>query len=142
VTAISRFLVEADAQARQAFSEQGRQLQEERTQIGQQRDALEVERRQIAAQREREPLIAQAIMSTALLAACLLPLLLCYIVLKAVTSAGQDDIALGELLVKELVSGDSRLLLALAPPCSGAWVLLSRHVRMPHQSPARRGIRC
>ncbi len=58
-------------------------IQQERAHLDQQHDDLEAQRREIAEQRIRAPLVAESIQSTALLLACLLPLLICAYALRA-----------------------------------------------------------
>lgn len=50
-------------------------LQEERIEIGRQRDALESDRRDLASQRHVEPLVAIAIERSVMLLSCILPVL-------------------------------------------------------------------
>ncbi|MEX0867427.1 MAG: hypothetical protein WD030_08710, partial [Pirellulales bacterium] len=105
----SRQLVEADAAARKEMVALQREVQAERTEVGQQRDALEGERREIAAQRQRDPIIAATITNLGLLLACLLPLLIAlYLLCRPVEPA--DDREVAELLLTDLVS-DKPLLL-------------------------------
>lgn len=108
----SRQLVEADAKARTEFTQLHRDLQSERSEIGQQRDALEEERREIASQRVTDPLIAAAILETGVLLACLLPLVLCWYLLR------QGDAELADALVTEILLEDltKQQPLLLAPP--------------------------
>jgi len=123
VTQATRSLVEADAKARAAHLESQRafqqEVQQERESMDRQRNILENDRRahhakseqerqQLLAAREREPIIANAIYSAAVLAGCFLPLLICIYVLRAMVAADPDD-ALGDLLVHELVTADSPL---------------------------------
>ena len=77
-------------------------LQSQREAVDEQRDELEAERREIAKQRHRDPIIASAIMQVGLLAACLAPLVLCYLLLRS-SDATQPDEALNEMLIEELV---------------------------------------
>lgn len=114
----SRQLVEADAKARAEFGQLTRGLQTERFEIGHQRDAMEEERRQLARARQRDPIIATAVLQVGLVIACLLPLLVCIYVLRAVTSGDTagDSQALSELLVLDLTSNRPLLL----PPVADA----------------------
>lgn len=105
----SRQMVEADAKAREEIVALHRDVQAERTEIGQQRDSLENDRRQIAEQRHRDPIIASAITSFGLLLACLLPLVLCWYLLHRPVEPA-DDSAVAEVLLEDLVA-DSPLLL-------------------------------
>ncbi|REK48392.1 MAG: hypothetical protein DWQ46_02355 [Planctomycetota bacterium] len=101
----ARRLVEADAQARKEMVV----LQRE---VGRQRDALEAERRDLAAKRRLDPLLAAAITHIGLLLVCLLPLLLCWHLLRR-PAEPTDDRAVAELLLEDLVT-DRPLL--LPPP--------------------------
>jgi len=85
-------------------------LHSERASIDRQREELEQERRNIAAQRHRDPVIAQAIGAVGLTLACLLPLLLAGYVIHAVNRNGDDNAALGELLVLEMTAEQPLLL--------------------------------
>lgn len=105
----SRRLIEADAEARREIISAQQQLQAEQAQIGQQRDALEQERRKIALERHRDPIIAAAITGTGLLLACLLPLVLCWYLLRQPTEPA-DDAVVAEVLLADLVSNEPLLL--------------------------------
>ena len=105
----SRRLVEADAKAREEMVALNRDVQAERVEIGQQRDALEVDRRQIAAQRHRDPIIAGAITGFGLLLACLMPLVLCWYLLHRRVEP-TDDQAVAEVLIEDLVRQEPLLL--------------------------------
>ncbi len=107
-------LVEADAKARTEIVELQKGVQAERAEIGRQRDLLEVERREIATDRYLEPLIAAAITQAGILIACVLPLLICWHLLRQPVEPA-DDGAVAELLLTDLVS-ESPLLLAAPPP--------------------------
>jgi len=110
LSAGSRRLVEADAQARQGFVELQRDLRTDQAEVGRQRDALEEERRQIATQRQWESLLGPAITGTATLLACLLPLFLCLAVLRSLRSPDESEPALSALLIHELTTERPRLL--------------------------------
>jgi len=105
----SRRLIEADAKARKEMIALQRDLQEERTEIGQQRDLLEVERRELAGRRHREPIIATAISRIGLLIVAVLPLLVCWFLLRRPVEPA-DDHAVAEILLEDLVT-DRPLLL-------------------------------
>lgn len=99
----SRRLVEADAAARQDMVALQREIQEERTEVGRQRDSLENDRRSLAAKRRLDPIVASAITNVGLLLACLLPLVLCwYLLHRRVEPA--DDTAVAEVLLDDLVA--------------------------------------
>ena len=108
VTVAARELVEKDAEARREMVAAQRELQQEvlrqQAKVDSQRDQLEAERRQLAQQRGRDPIIAAAIQSFAGLLACLLPLLLCAVLLYRMSGSDDEREALGELLVHELTS--------------------------------------
>lgn len=109
----SHALVQADAQARAemvaAQHDLETSLQAERSQLNAARDQLADDRLQLAEAIQREPLIANALWSAALLIAAILPVILCVYLIRimATTDAGQD---LGELLVHELAADQSVLL--------------------------------
>ncbi|MBI3864903.1 MAG: hypothetical protein HY290_23755 [Planctomycetia bacterium] len=115
VAEAARNLVEADARARQELvtAQQTLQsgLQAERATLDEQRISLEAERKDIAHDRYWQPVIAETLHSTGILAACLAPLLLCLFVLRSLSTAQADETVLNELLVAELVSETPRLLL-------------------------------
>ena len=102
----SRQLVEADAQARAEFQQLSQDLQQQRSQVDRQREELDEERKQIATARLRDPVIASAVLQIGLALLCVLPLLVCIYVLRAVTHAPVDDSsqALTELLVLDVTS--------------------------------------
>ena len=106
ITKTSRALVEADAKSRAEFHELARDLQTERLGLNQQRESLDQEREELALARIRDPLIASAIVELGLAALCLLPLLVCIYVLRAVTSGNSEDgaQALSDLLVLDLTT--------------------------------------
>ena len=108
-------LVEADAKARAELAALQRDLQQDQAEIGRQRDQLETDRRQIAEQRHRDPLIAAAITSIGLILACLLPLLLCWALLRRPPLDGEAEAALAEFLVQDLISDHPVLLPAHSP---------------------------
>ena len=111
----SRQLVEADAKARAEMAAIQRDLQQSQTEIGRQRDQLEVERRQIAAERFWDALLGNSITAAATLLACLLPLLLCWALLRRPSHDHEADAALAEFLVQELTSSHPVLLPADSP---------------------------
>ena len=84
-------------------------LQTAQAEIGRQRDQLEEDRREIATQRQRDPIVAAAILDIGIVLACLLPLALCVYVLRVACRAGESDSAVAELLVQELVASKPRL---------------------------------
>lgn len=108
-------LVESDSKARTELAALQRDLQQDQAEIGRQRDQLETDRRQIAEQRHRDPLIAAAITSIGLILACLLPLLLCWALLRRPPLDGEAEEALAEFLVQDLISDHPVLLPAHSP---------------------------
>ena len=89
-------------QSRQ-MAELQKQWQTERTDLNEQRSRLEVERQEIALQRQREPVIAQSIQQLGLLALCLVPLIVCALLLRKANEP-DDGNAIAETLVSELMS--------------------------------------
>ena len=106
ITKTARALIEADSRSRTDFAKLAEGLQDERHELGRQRDALENERRLIAAQRYRDPLIADAIQGFGLLFLCSIPLVIAFYVLRTIASNSQDEAALNELLVQEVVMAE------------------------------------
>lgn len=111
----SRRLVEAEAKARADMTAIQRDLQQSQTEIGRQRDQLEVERRQIATERYWDALLGNSITAAAALLACLLPLLLCWALLRRPSHDHEAGAALAEFLVQELASNHPVLLPADPP---------------------------
>lgn len=109
----SRELVEADARSRQEMVTLQREIQTERNEIGHQRDQLEAERREIADHRHRDPIIAAAITRVAMVVVSLLPLLICWLLLRQKIEPANDQ-QMTELLLEDLVSAEPRL----QPPTS------------------------
>jgi hypothetical protein len=105
----ARQLVEADAKAREEMVTLQREVQAERSEVGRQRDTMEDERRSLATIRRLDPIIAAAITDIGLLAACLLPLILCWYLLHARIDPA-DDQAVTEVLLEDLMT-DRPLLL-------------------------------
>jgi hypothetical protein len=73
------------------------------------------DRRAIAAERVRDPIIANALIGAVVLAACALPSVLAFVVLRGAHQAEPDDAALTELLV-QVVAEDPLLLPRPAVP--------------------------
>ena len=109
VAAGARSLVAADAKSREELIHLQRALETEQSEIGRQRDRLETERREIASQRRTDPIVAAAITNVGLVLACLLPLVLCWYLLRR-DPDGDADQAVCELLVEELTSSEPLLL--------------------------------
>jgi hypothetical protein len=106
----SRRLVEAEAQARTEMAALHRDLQESQSEIGRQRDHLETERRQIAVERYWDVVLGNAITAAAGLFACLLPLLLCWSLVRRLSFDCEGNEALAEILLEELASDQPTLL--------------------------------
>jgi hypothetical protein len=87
-----------------------RDLQQSQTEIGRQRDQLETERRQIAVERYWDAILGHAITAAAGLFACLLPLLLCWVLLRRPSDDGENDAVLAKFLMQELVDDHPTLL--------------------------------
>jgi len=99
----TRQLVEADAKSREEMFTLQRDLLSERAEVDRQRDQLEADRQAIAARRRSDPIIAAAITHVGMVLACLLPLVLCWYLLKR--GPGEErDVLVGELLIEDLVS--------------------------------------
>jgi hypothetical protein len=98
----TRQLVAADAAAREELVALQRDVQSERVEVGRQRDLLEEDRRDLAAQRRLDPILAAAITNVALLAARLLPLVLCWYLLRRPVEPA-DDQSVAEVLLQDLV---------------------------------------
>jgi hypothetical protein len=107
-------LVEADSKARTELAALQRDLQQDQAEVGRQRDRLEDDRRDIAVLRHRDPLIAAAITNIGLILACLLPLVLCIVILRSLRNPVADEEALTEFLVHEIVA-EQPLLLSVEP---------------------------
>lgn len=107
-------LVQSDAEARAELMETQQrltgQLDQQRTAIDTARDQLEQDRKQIAEQRHRDPVVATAIQSTALIIASLLPLIVCIFVIRQMSRTEPEDGAVAELLVSELTTAEPTLL--------------------------------
>lgn len=123
-------LVEADAKARQEMAAQSRDLQAERAEVGHQRDALEADRRKLASQRQWDSLVASAIDNSGLLLVCVLPLLLCLLLLRDLGSGDKEE-ALGEVLAIELAAKEPSLLLPPNAAPSSAERLLPKEATHP-----------
>lgn len=111
----SRQLVEADAKARTETIAMQRQLQEAQTDVGRQRDQLENDRREFADQRNRDPIVANTIISVGTILACLLPLVLCIYLAMGLRDDPQSDSTLAEILVQEIVAEQPILLAPQRP---------------------------
>lgn len=110
ISAGARQLVEADAAARQETLAMQRELQQQHAELGFQRDSLEEDRRQIASQRYTHPIIASAITQAGLALACVLPLVICWQLLK-IRSEPADDREIAEVLLNDLMTPEPLLLI-------------------------------
>jgi hypothetical protein len=122
----SRRLVETDAETRKELTELQRDLRGDQATVGQQWDALEADRRQIAAERRWDSVVGPAITGAAILIACVLPLILCFAVLRSLRAPEHAEEALSEFLVQELVT-DRPL---IQPPRS-SWAAIQGPVSNP-----------
>lgn len=109
VAAGAKQLVEADAENRRELIALQTHLQAENAVIGRQRDQLDTDRKTLAAERQREPVIAAAILEVGALLTCLAPLVLCGYLLRPTAQHDQDEMVV-ELLVAELAGDKPRLL--------------------------------
>ena len=100
-------------QSRQ-MAELQKQWQTERTDLNEQRNRLEVERQQIALQRVRDPLIAQSIQQVGMVALCLMPLIVCALLLRKANEP-DDGNAIAETLVTDLMSAKPTLFAPALP---------------------------
>ncbi len=107
-------LVESENESRQELTSLQRGIQQQQADTNRQRDQLEIERKQLAGERYRESLLAPVLSHVVLLVVCALPLVLAWYLLHGWRCESQNDIAIGELLIEELVS-DQPLLLPHAP---------------------------
>ena len=107
-------LVEHDAQTRRemiaAQSELTSQLNQQQAVVDAGRDQLEQERQQIAEKRHRDPVIAIAIETAGMAIACLLPLVICFFVIRQMQTQEPDHAAVAELLIQEFSCDQPRLL--------------------------------
>jgi len=96
------------------LSELQRQWQAERSELYQQRDQLEADRQQLAIDRQREPIIAQSIAQVGTLALALLPLAVCFLLLRRPAEPGDSE-AVAETLVSDLMSANPQLIVPELP---------------------------
>ncbi len=107
--------LEQQTRQNQAMADLQKNVQHERMHLDEQQAQLDDERRKIAATRHRDPIVANAIVGAVGLLVAVLPLGLCWHLLRGLYRPGDDSDALGELLVQEMTS--SRPLI-LPPPDS------------------------
>ena len=111
----NRHAEQQSVQSRQMADLQ-KQWQTERTDLNAQRNRLGAERQLIALQRQREPLIAESIKQVGILALCLLPLIVCALLLLLRKSNEPDDgNAIAETLVSDLMSARPTLFVPALP---------------------------
>ena len=108
--------LEQQTQQNKAMAELQKNLQHERSHLDQERAQLEDEARKIAATRHRDPILANAILGAVGLLVAVLPLGLCWHLLRGLYRPGDDGEALGELLVQEMTSSRPLIL----PPIVGS----------------------
>lgn len=114
----NRHAEQQSVQSRQMADLQ-KQWQTERTDLNTQRNRLETERQDIAVQRQREPLIAESIKQVGILTLCLLPLIVCALLLRR-SNEPEDGNVIAETLVTDMMSAKPTLFaLALPAPSSG-----------------------
>ena len=82
-----------------------RELHSQREGLDQQRDRLEQERRELASSRYWESLLGEVIRNLGLIILCLLPLTICWLLLRQ-TSEPVSDQEVAELLLNDLTSDD------------------------------------
>ena len=111
----NRHAEQQSLQSRQ-MAELQKQWQTERTQLNEQRDRLAAERQVIAFQRQREPLVAESIQQIGTLALCLLPLIVCaLLLLLRKSNEPEDGTAIAETLVSDLMSAKPTLFVPVLP---------------------------
>lgn len=113
-------VLKQDAESRQqliaAQESMTSQLNQQQSAIDADRMRLEEERRSLAAQRNRDPIVAAAIQSMGIVAACVLPLVVAVFVIRQMQSQEPDHAAVAELLVMELTSERPRFFSAVGVP--------------------------
>ncbi|MCB9875873.1 MAG: hypothetical protein H6821_17030 [Planctomycetaceae bacterium] len=103
-------LVESENESRQELTSLHRDVQQQQADTSKQRDQLEIDRKQLADERYRESLLAPIVSHVGLLLVCALPLVLAGYLLHVWQHESRDDLAIGEILIEELVSERPRLL--------------------------------
>ncbi len=101
-------VMKRDAEFRQelisAHQSLTKQLNQQQSVIDANRDRLENDRRELAQQRYRDPIIATVLQNSAIMVACLLPLLVALLGIWQMQHQEPDHAAIAELLVAELTS--------------------------------------
>ena len=103
ISETTQALVAADAQSRKELIALQQRLEAQQAEVAKGHDLLEAERKEFAIQRHRDPIIAAAITSFAILLACLMPVVLAWHLLRA-THDETVDPELTEVLIAELVA--------------------------------------
>ena len=110
----AKLMVEHDAQARReiiaAQSELTSQFNQQQAVVDAGRDQLEQDRQHLAERRYWDPIIALTLESTGLAIACLLPLVICFLVIRQMHTQEPDHAAVAELLIQEFSSDEPLLL--------------------------------
>ncbi len=109
----NRHAEQQSLQSRQ-MAELQKQWQTERTQLNEQRDRLDAERREIVRQRQREPLVVESIQQVGTLALCLLPLIVCALLLRK-SNEPEDGNAIAAMLMSDLMSAKPTLFVPALP---------------------------
>jgi len=109
----NRHAEQQSVQAKQ-MAEIQKQWQTERTDLNTQRNQLESERQEIALQRQREPLIAESIQQVGILTLCLLPLIVCALLLRKSSEPDEGNV-IAETLVTDMMSAKPRLFAPALP---------------------------
>lgn len=105
----ARQLIESAGRSQESLVTVQQGLEEQQAEIGRQRDLLEKDRQVIAAQRRTDPIVAGAIGQAALLITCVLPLFLCWLVLRR-PAATDTDALVAQILIEEITADRPRLL--------------------------------
>ncbi len=132
----AKLMVEHNAQARReiiaAQSELTSQFNQRQAAVDAGRDQLEQDRQLVAERRYWDPIIALTLESIGLAIASLLPLVICFLVIRQMQSQEPDHAAMAELLIQEF-SCDEPLLL---PGSSWGPLALNHHdvLRSPETS--------
>lgn len=105
----SRQLIEADSRARTEMIDLHREIQQERRSLNQRYEQLEAERRSVERNRYWAPYLIDLTRQIMLLVACLLPLVLCRLLLSLALKQG-EEVLIGEQLLEDIVSDDPILL--------------------------------
>jgi hypothetical protein len=108
--------LEQQTHQNKAMADLQKNLQNERSHLDEQQAQLDDERRKIAAARHRDPILANAILGAVGLLVAVLPLGLCWHLLRGLYRPGDDEEAFGELLVQEMTSSRPLIL----PPLAGS----------------------